>query len=72
MMMISVFYITFAEKTDLVNKIIVFSNGLKAINFLKDEMGNKENIPDVLFLDICQLWMGGSFGGIPAYQVHDA
>ena len=47
------------KKTDLVNKIIVFSNGLKAINFLKDEMGNKENIPDVLFLDINMPVMDG-------------
>jgi CheY-like chemotaxis protein len=37
----------------------VFSNGLKAINFLKDEMGNKENIPDVLFLDINMPVMDG-------------
>lgn len=47
------------KKTDLVNKIIVFSNGLKAINFLKEEMGNKENIPDVLFLDINMPVMDG-------------
>lgn len=47
------------KKTDLVNKIIVFSNGLKAMNFLKDEMGNKENIPDVLFLDINMPVMDG-------------
>ena len=37
----------------------MFSNGLKAINFLKDEMGNKENIPDVLFLDINMPVMDG-------------
>jgi len=47
------------KKSDLVNKIIVFSNGLKAINFLKDEMGNVENIPDVLFLDINMPVMDG-------------
>ncbi|OYU83846.1 MAG: response regulator [Flavobacterium sp. BFFFF2] len=47
------------KKTELVNKIVVFSNGLKAINFLKDEMGNKENIPDVLFLDINMPVMDG-------------
>lgn len=47
------------KKTDLVNKIIVFSNGLKAINFLKDEMGNKENIPDILFLDVNMPVMDG-------------
>jgi CheY-like chemotaxis protein len=47
------------KKTDLVNKIIVFSNGLKAINFLKDEMGHVENIPDILFLDINMPVMDG-------------
>jgi CheY-like chemotaxis protein len=47
------------KKTDLVNKIIVFSDGLKAINFLKDEMGNVENIPDILFLDINMPVMDG-------------
>ncbi|WP_395047985.1 response regulator, partial [Flavobacterium sp.] len=47
------------KRTDLVNKIIVFSNGLKAINFLKDEMGNKENIPDILFLDVNMPVMDG-------------
>lgn len=47
------------KKSDLVNKIIVFSNGLKAINFLKDEIDNIENIPDVLFLDINMPVMDG-------------
>ena len=47
------------KKTDLVNKIILFSNGLKAINFLKDEIGNKENIPDILFLDVNMPVMDG-------------
>lgn len=47
------------KKTDLVNKIIVFSNGLKAIDFLKDEMGNKESIPDILFLDVNMPVMDG-------------
>ena len=47
------------KQNDLVNKVIVFSNGLKAINFLKDEMGNKENIPDIIFLDINMPVMDG-------------
>lgn len=47
------------KKMDLVNKIILFSNGLKAINFLKEEIGNIENIPDVLFLDINMPVMDG-------------
>jgi CheY-like chemotaxis protein len=47
------------KNTDLVNKIIVFSDGLKAINFLKEEMGNIENIPDILLLDINMPVMDG-------------
>ncbi len=47
------------KNTDLVNKIIVFSNGLNAINFLKEEIGNIENIPDILFLDINMPVMDG-------------
>ena len=47
------------KKMDLVNKIILFSNGLKAINFLKEEIGNIENIPDILFLDINMPVMDG-------------
>lgn len=47
------------KNTDLVNKIIVFSDGLKAINFLKDEMDHVENIPDILFLDINMPVMDG-------------
>lgn len=49
----------FLKKTELVNKIIVFSNGLQAINFLKDELGNIENIPDVVFLDVNMPVMDG-------------
>lgn len=47
------------RKTELVNKIVVFSNGLKAIDFLKEEMGNKENIPDILLLDVNMPVMDG-------------
>lgn len=47
------------KKTDLVNKIILFSNGLKAINFFKEELGNIENIPDILFLDVNMPVMDG-------------
>jgi CheY-like chemotaxis protein len=47
------------RKTELVNKIVVFSNGLKAIDFLKEEMGNRENIPDILLLDVNMPVMDG-------------
>jgi CheY-like chemotaxis protein len=47
------------KKSDLVNKITLFSNGLEAINFLKNEMGNIENIPDILFLDVNMPVMDG-------------
>lgn len=47
------------KKSDLVTNIIMFSNGLKAINFLKDEAGNIDSIPDILFLDINMPVMDG-------------
>ncbi len=47
------------KKTELVNKVIVFSDGLKAIDFLKEEIGNKDNIPDILLLDINMPVMDG-------------
>jgi len=37
------------KRTELVNKIILFSDGLKAITFLKEQLENIENIPDILF-----------------------
>jgi hypothetical protein len=57
------FTITFAEKTDLVNKIIVFSNGLKALIYEMDKGKHSWR----LFLDM-QTSYGWSFGGIPTYQ----
>lgn len=47
------------KKTELVNKVIVFSNGLEAIDFLKEEIDNIENIPDILLLDINMPKMDG-------------
>jgi CheY-like chemotaxis protein len=47
------------KKTDLVNNIILFSNGLEAINFFKDEIGNIANIPEIVFLDVNMPVMDG-------------
>ncbi len=47
------------ERTNMVNKVIVFSDGLKAINFLKGEIGNAQGVPDVLLLDINMPVMNG-------------
>lgn len=47
------------KKTELVKKIIVFSNGLEAINFLKSEIGQEDNIPDIVFLDVNMPVMDG-------------
>jgi hypothetical protein len=39
----------FTEKLELVNKIIVFSNGLKGLTLEGTKYANTENILDVLF-----------------------
>lgn len=47
------------KKTNLVNNIILFSNGLEAINFFKDEIINIDNIPEIVFLDVNMPVMDG-------------
>lgn len=47
------------KRTNMVDKIIMFSDGLSAINFFKEEIGNIENIPEILFLDINMPVMDG-------------
>jgi len=43
----------------LAKKILVFSDGELAIQFLLDNIGNNENVPDVIFLDINMPIMDG-------------
>lgn len=40
------------EETQLVDKIRIFSNGQDAIDFLEEAAGDKELLPEVIFLDI--------------------
>ena len=47
------------EKTNLVRKIKVFSNGLEAIEFLKSVRENPEELPDVILLDLAMPILNG-------------
>lgn len=47
------------ESHKLSKKLLVFSDGEEAIEFMIDNLGNKENIPDVIFLDINMPIMDG-------------
>ncbi|MEQ8364230.1 MAG: response regulator [Cyclobacteriaceae bacterium] len=52
--------VTRALKSDsLAKKILVFSDGEEAIDFLADNIANKENLPDVIFLDVNMPIMDG-------------
>ncbi len=47
------------EVQKLAKKILVFSDGEEAIQFLIDNVANNENVPDVIFLDINMPVMDG-------------
>lgn len=47
------------EKVGNAKKILTFSNGEQACEFLTDNNGNKEVLPDVIFLDINMPLMNG-------------
>ncbi len=47
------------ETHKLAKKILVFSDGEEAIQFLMDNIANKEHLPDVIFLDINMPIMDG-------------
>lgn len=52
--------ITRALKSDrLVKKMLVFSDGEEALDFVTDNIGKKENLPDVIFLDVNMPIMDG-------------
>ncbi len=44
---------------NLAKKILVFKDGELAIQFLIDNIGNNENVPDIIFLDINMPIMDG-------------
>lgn len=47
------------KKTNLVNKIILFPDGQKAINFFISEKENQDKLPDIIFLDVNMPLMDG-------------
>lgn len=47
------------ETNKLAKKILIFSDGEEALNFLIDNIGKNEQLPDVIFLDINMPIMDG-------------
>lgn len=47
------------EQTHLVDLIKVFGNGLDAINFLKENKGRAEALPEIILLDLSMPIMNG-------------
>ncbi|HSI74376.1 MAG TPA: response regulator [Lunatimonas sp.] len=47
------------KKTNRVDLIKVFGNGLDAMNFLKENRGDVDALPDILFLDLSMPIMDG-------------
>lgn len=47
------------KKTNRVDFISVFNNGLDALNFLKENKEDVEELPDILFLDLSMPIMDG-------------
>lgn len=47
------------EKQAIAKKILVFSDGQQAIDFLDANLGRNDNLPDVIFLDINMPVMDG-------------
>lgn len=47
------------EALKLSRKILIFSDGEEAINFMMDNIGKSNNLPDVIFLDINMPIMDG-------------
>ncbi|WNH10485.1 response regulator [Thalassobellus suaedae] len=47
------------KKTNLVDQIMVFSNGLDALIFLKEMKNNEDALPEIIFLDLSMPIMDG-------------
>ncbi|MFZ1807528.1 MAG: response regulator [Cyclobacteriaceae bacterium] len=47
------------KSSSLAKKILVFSDGEEAIDFMSDNIANKESLPDVIFLDVNMPIMDG-------------
>lgn len=47
------------ERHNLARKILIFSDGEEALDFMIDNVGNNHNLPDIIFLDINMPVMDG-------------
>jgi CheY-like chemotaxis protein len=47
------------EETDMVNNISVFGNGLDAFNFIQSNKNNREELPEIILLDLNMPVMDG-------------
>jgi len=47
------------EKSKFVKKVLIFSDGEQALNFMVDNIANAQELPDVIFLDINMPIMNG-------------
>ena len=47
------------EKNKLAKKVLIFSDGEEAINFMIDNVANSNHLPDIIFLDINMPIMDG-------------
>jgi CheY-like chemotaxis protein len=47
------------KQSKVVNKVQLFSNGSDALEFLTEEAGNPQNLPDIILLDLSMPIMDG-------------
>lgn len=47
------------QSTDVVKRILVFDDGEKAYQYLTENFSTRENLPDIIFLDINMPYMDG-------------
>lgn len=47
------------EKTNQFREVMVFDNGLNALNYLKENIGNSLHLPNIIFLDLSMPVMDG-------------
>lgn len=47
------------EAQKISRKMLIFSDGEEALNFMMDNLGNSSNLPDIIFLDINMPIMNG-------------
>jgi CheY-like chemotaxis protein len=52
-------FLKILEKADFEKRVLVFNDGEEALNFLSNNLGEIEKIPDIIFLDINMPIMDG-------------